>query len=234
MISLNRNQLKYIVVVAMLIDHIAWAFVTPLSLSGQIMHFVGRLTGPTMAYLIAEGYRYTRSRTRYAARLGVFALISWVPYSLFEYGRWPVFSMGSFGVIFTLFLGFLAVWLWDRAPIPIAAKVGAVLGLCALSFFGDWFVFDVLWPLFLFVFRHNRTKQRVSFWLVAAGAFLFCSIGWRPVWAALYNLGIFVVPLLLQFGYSGTPGSRHPFHKWFFYVFYPLHLFVLYALLRWW
>lgn len=45
-LSLNRNQLKYLVIVAMLIDHIAWAFVPTASLLGQVMHFIGRLTGP--------------------------------------------------------------------------------------------------------------------------------------------------------------------------------------------
>ena len=47
---LNRNQLKYLVIAAMLIDHIAWAFVPTASLLGQVMHIIGRLTGPTMAY----------------------------------------------------------------------------------------------------------------------------------------------------------------------------------------
>lgn len=41
---LNRNQLKYLVIAAMLIDHIAWAFVPTASLLGQAMHIIGRLT----------------------------------------------------------------------------------------------------------------------------------------------------------------------------------------------
>ena len=64
MLSLNRNQIKYIVILAMLIDHIAWAFVPLASWQGQIMHMIGRLTGPTMAYFIAEGYVHTRSMPR--------------------------------------------------------------------------------------------------------------------------------------------------------------------------
>jgi len=58
---LNRNQLKYIVIVAMLIDHIAWGFVYMDSVLGQVMHFIGRLTGPTMVYFIVEGYLHTRN-----------------------------------------------------------------------------------------------------------------------------------------------------------------------------
>lgn len=76
-ISLNRNQLKYIVIIAMLIDHIAWAFVPTASLLGQIMHFIGRLTAPTMAFFVAEGYHYTRNFKKYALRMAVFAAVSW-------------------------------------------------------------------------------------------------------------------------------------------------------------
>ena len=73
---MNRTQLKLLAVAAMLIDHLAWAFVpldTPLA---QGMHTVGRLTAPIMAYFLAEGYVHTRSFRRYALRLGVFALLS--------------------------------------------------------------------------------------------------------------------------------------------------------------
>ena len=86
---LNRNQIKYIAIIAMIIDHIAWAFVPTTSVLGQVMHVIGRLTGPTMAFMIAEGYVHTRDVKKYAIRLGIFALISWPPFSLFENGVWP-------------------------------------------------------------------------------------------------------------------------------------------------
>lgn len=60
-IRLNRNQLKYLVIITMLIDHITWAFVPIDSILGQVMHFIGHLTGSTMAYFVAEGYHYTRN-----------------------------------------------------------------------------------------------------------------------------------------------------------------------------
>nr|MCR5440839.1 conjugal transfer protein TraX [Lachnospiraceae bacterium]MCR5618746.1 conjugal transfer protein TraX [Lachnospiraceae bacterium] len=66
---INRNALKYIAIVAMLIDHIAWAFVPTGSVLGQVMHFFGRLTGPTMAYMLYEGYIHTKNVKKYAIRL---------------------------------------------------------------------------------------------------------------------------------------------------------------------
>lgn len=227
--KLNRNQIKYLVAAAMLIDHVAWAFVPTVSLAGQLMHFVGRLTGPTMAYFIYEGYVHTRDVKKYALRLGAFALISWIPFSLFENGVWPTMD---FGVIYSLLLGLLAVWIYDKSSAPTIVNVAVIAGLVFLSEYGDWRYFDVLWPLALFAFRKNVKLQRASFVLLCALAALRLILRRRVWWQGAFQLGILMVPLLLFCFYSGENSSRKPFHKWFFYVFYPAHLLVL-AWLRW-
>ena len=162
-ISLNRNQLKYIVIIAMLIDHIAWAFVPTASLLGQIMHFIGRLTAPTMAFFVAEGYHYTRNFKKYALRMAVFAAVSWAPFVFFETGRLPIMiSEGgtvSFnpwqGVIFTLFLGLMAIKLWDSEN-PKWIKFVGIIGICVISVIGDWAFMSVLWCLFFHIFKIGR------------------------------------------------------------------------------
>ncbi len=231
--KLNRNQLKYLVIVTMVVDHVAWAFVPTATVLGQVMHFVGRFTGPTMAFFLAEGYLHTRDVKKYALRLGLFALISWPAFSFFDYGRW---FTPHFGVIYTLFLGLLAVWIWDRLPVHPVVRLVLIAGLVYLSRWGDWDIFDVLWPLALVAFRD---KPRVKWWTFTAICGAACAyIMWYymgyglPWWYGIHNLGLLVVPPLLRFGYSGESGSRHPFHKWFFYAFYPAHLLLLAALQR--
>lgn len=253
---LNRNQLKYLVIAAMLIDHIAWAFVPTASLLGQMMHFIGRLTGSTMAYFVAEGYHYTRNVKKYALRLGIFALLSWIPYVYFEYGCLPIHMVEDtvksadfeivynlflaernqtlqiipqFGVLYTLFLGLLAIWLWDKGKCSQTVKLLGILGLCTLSILGDWAIFDVLWCLFLYIFRKDTKVKWIAFCCV--GVFVCTSIVMSG-WEQLFQIGIFLVPLLIQFCYNGESGSKKPVHKWFFYVFYPAHLLVL-GLLKW-
>lgn len=228
-ISMNRNQLKYLVIAAMLIDHIAWAFVPMDSVLGQLMHFIGRLTGPTMAFFIAEGYCHTKNVKKYALRLGIFALISWLPFVYFEFGT--VKPYPSFGVIYTLFLGLLTVWFWDKANCPKWCKVLAVIGICILSLFGDWPIFDILYCLFFFCYRERPKDKWTAFCITTA----FCCLDIffaTPWWASLCQVGIFMVPLLIQFCYNGEGGSKKPVHKWFFYVFYPAHLLML-GILRW-
>lgn len=223
---LNRNHLKYLAITAMVVDHVAWAFVPTVSLLGQLMHLFGRLTGPLMAFFLAEGYAHTRDVKKYALRLGLFALLSWVPFSLFETWR-PFYPL--FGVIYTLFLGLLAVWLWDKAKLPVWVKALAVAALCFLSRWGDWSTFDVLWPLAFFLFRDDEKKKWTAYCLISL-LILQYILGLTPWWRGIFQLGVFLVPLLVHFCYNGESGSKAPFHKWFFYVFYPAHLLVLYAL----
>ena len=95
--------------------------------------------------------------------------------------------------------------------------------ICVLSIFGDWPIFDILYALVLFRFREQPKKKWIWFSIITVCSFVF---GGLNIWG-IYQLGIFMVPLLMQFGYNGQSGSRKPIHKWFFYIFYPLHLLVL-------
>ena len=222
-ISLNRNQLKYLAILAMLVDHIAWAFVPTESAAGFFMHLIGRFTAPTMLFFLVEGYLHTHSLRRYARRLAVFALISWVPCSLFEFGRWPE---PFFGMIWTVLLALGALWIWDREQMSETGKVLAVFGLCVLSVLGDWPVMGILFPLNFYI---NRDDERKKWGIYAAISIVFGAIACMlsGPWHC-FQFGTLLAPLLLR-RYNGEPGSGAAFHKWFFYVFYPAHL-----LLLWW
>ena len=224
--GLNRNQIKYIAIIAMLVDHTAWLFVTPFTPEWQIMHFIGRFTGPTMAVFIAEGYIHTRDVNKYTLRLGLFALISWPCFSLMETGR----IEPMFGVIYTLFLSLLAIRICD-SDYNIVAKVLGVAAMFALSLYGDWPIFDVAFALAAFLFYEKKALRwaihcAISVCSVAYSVYLYTSHGW-PWTVAVYEFGEFLVPLVFCLFYNGEGGSRRPVHKWVFYVFYPLHMLVL-------
>ena len=226
-IKLNRNQLKYLVIVAMIIDHIAWKFVPTLSLLGQGMHLIGRLTGPTMAFMMAEGYSHTKNVKKYAIRLGIFALVSWPPFCIFEDKQWP---SANFSVIYTLFLGLITIWIWDKADIKKGVKIVLVIVISILSFWGDWGVLDVILPLFLFIYRDDPDKKWKAFFIIIAVVVLFAQlfvIQSEHPFIQVFQFGAFLVIPLLKYCYNGESGSKHPFHKWFFYVFYPAHMLIL-------
>ncbi len=236
--GLTGNQIKWIAIACMLIDHIAWAFVPLFSVAGQTMHLVGRVTAPTMCFFIAEGYAHTRSVKKYAFRLGVFAVISQFPFTLFESRKFLFidWSAGSetFSVIYTLFLSLLAVWAWDSVKSrPLRGLI--VAGLCLLSLPGDWMFFDILFSLIFWVYRGDFRKQ--AFWFSFAAVveqlcFLFSSAAeGAPVFSQLFQLGVLLcLPVLARYN-GGRGGGRYS--KWAFYLFYPAHLLAI-GLIRAW
>ena len=227
--GLNANQIKYIVIIAMLVDHIAWLFVPLYSFAGQAMHFVGRLTGPTMAVLLADGYRYTKDIHRYTLRLAVFALISWPCYCLMDYGQIKL----EFGVIYTLFLALLAIRLYDSS-VHYALKL---LGLCLLFFlsgYGDWAYYDIAFALIAHVWHDDKKTRWMAHTFVCVFDLILITqmiVASGHAWYyALFECGTFMVVPMFVFFYNGERGSGKAFHKWFFYVFYPLHMLLLWIM----
>lgn len=133
--KLNRNQIKYLIIIAMIIDHIALKFIDySQPIIGGFMHLIGRLVCPTMAYFIAEGYYYTRNLNKYLLRLGLFGFISWFAFVYYLTGHLPVYIDNQNikidyrqGVIFTFFLGIVAIRIWDNVRISKKLKKNILL-----------------------------------------------------------------------------------------------------------
>ncbi len=216
--AMDRNQLKYLAIAAMLLDHIAYKFV-PAGIVHETMRFIGRLANPIMCYFIAEGYIHTRDIRKYILRLAVFALISWLPFDLFVYGEWP---RANLGVIFTLLLGLLAITVYDAVRLNVAEKCAVIAGLCFLSRYGDWRYVNVILPLIFFMFREDVVKKWAAYY--AFTLLIMTRSGFL-----VYNCGRLIFPLFLTC-YNGEGGEKSVFQKWIFYVFYPVHLLILWQM----
>lgn len=239
--GLDGETLKLIAILAMTIDHIAFAFVPDGTLWAILMHAVGRITGPVMFYLAAEGYRHTRSVPRYILRLAVFALISFLPFQLFSYGRdLPVrFSLTRLNVMYTIMLGVLAVWVRHEVrPMPLKLALMGVLVLLAVP--GDWGTAGVLMILTFDFYYGDFRNQTFAYVLLVLLDQYVLHLFTSPVFSLLYegtldfsaweygaeNLGLFL-PLFLLSRYSGQRGGHGGWGKWLFYLYYPAHLTVL-------
>ena len=75
---LDSNAIKLIAILAMTVDHIAWAVFPgyPRAALPLLMHLIGRITCPIMCYFIAEGFHHTHDVRKYTARLFLFAFLS--------------------------------------------------------------------------------------------------------------------------------------------------------------
>lgn len=229
--KVSRNFLKYIAVVAMLLDHIAWGLLDFSSPVSQLFHTLGRLTAPIMCYFLAEGYYYTKSKKKYAVRLAVFAVITQPVWCFFH--QTSIFTP-DFNMFFTLLLALGAIHV--EAAVKNDFKKFILLALiCCVSLFSDWYVFSILWCVIFYRFREANQRKWIGFSIVGASYFIYNFVAVmgrtdndisRSILSSLYTLGVFMaIPLLIS--YNGEKGGTGKFNKWFFYVFYPLHLLII-------
>ena len=224
-LSLDRFTLKTIAVAAMFVDHFAAMFLVGLT-AGRfgwvyyVCRFIGRMTAPIMCFFLSEGFIHTSSRKRYIERMALFALISQPFYTLAFYGT--VFTF-NFSMIFTLFVSLIMLGCWERIGNPVLRWL-AVAACVIITIPSDWYVFAPVMVLGCYVMRAKGNLRLLVPGIVSL--FLVVTQGLYSVWGAFMHLGMVVSVILLAL-YNGGRGKRSEFSKWFFYVFYPAHLYLL-------
>lgn len=144
---LTAFHLKVIALVTMIVDHVAAALVSVRLPVYPFLRGIGRIAFPIYAFLVAEGCRYTRSREKYLLRLGVFALVSQVPFvmaffpSWWEDALWRNF-LEMTNVFYTMFFAVACIHIWETLRHQSRA-----LQLAAAGFFGICLAFWV-WLLY--------------------------------------------------------------------------------------
>jgi hypothetical protein len=221
---MSGSILKLIACIAMLFDHIAafmpsvfTDFSDPLITIGDkaitfrmLFHYIGRTAFPIFAFLITEGFHHTRDRRRYAISLFLFALISEIPWNL-------VHSNGIFhpkqNVFFTLLLGYLGIYAIEffKNDKRKAAIATVALFLTSIIFRADYGCFGFGFILLLYLLRERKILMAV--------------IG-SCVLPSRWIGGTAFIPILLYNGKRGFVKGK--WIKYAFYIFYPLHLFLIY------
>lgn len=231
--GLNGNQLKLIAIVAMTVDHVISVVVPdyPMDWWILLLHIIGRLAAPIMWFFIAEGWHYTHDVKKYALRLFLFAIVSHFAYN-FAFGIpfvpfvTSVFNQTS--VIWPLAWGLVGLCITSREDIKPWVRHLIVLGICALTFCSDWSCIAVLAILGIGQNRGNFKKQMISMMVYVVFYATVYAIFINPVYGVMQLFVALTIPLLKQ--YNGQRGKWKGM-KWFFYLYYPLHL-VLCGLLR--
>jgi hypothetical protein len=216
---LSSTSLKLIAISVMLIDHIAASAV--FNITGDtynLMRIIGRLAFPIFAFLISEGYFYTKNVYKYIFRLGLFAIISEFAFDLAFFGKVLEFSHQN--IFFTLFMGLIALIIFDSISHiykPLGFLLVILMSIIAELLYTDYGLYGVLYIFAFYIFRGNFAKTAISI-LSLNIVFLILDIRFF-----IQFLSIFA--LVIIFFYNNKKGRSI---KYLFYAFYPLHLILLY------
>lgn len=229
--------LKIIAIISMFIDHLgdAWFKQT------TAMNVIGRLAFPIFAFQITEGYIHTKNLKKYFLRLFTFALISQLPFILFRSIFATEFSLNIF---FTLFFGLFTIFLYDKLTKnsfnfvknkkidQVLKNILAILCLIIIGILAEITKFDYgfygIFVIFIFyVFRSNKILMYLSFIIASIiryGLMIYAN-GYHYLY--IYLIIFTILSLVLIHFYKGKQGKKT---KYFMYVFYPMHLLILYLL----
>lgn len=233
---LNSNAIKFLAAAFMLVDHVGFIFFPKM----LWLRIIGRLSMPLFAFMISEGCRYTKNKAKHFALLFGLALICQVVYYFFDDGSlyMSILITFSLSVLCIYALQYFKKRLFDDSKRSDKIWAGALL---LLAFFGtfalnqlltiDYGFLGCMLPVFasLFDFKGvNAPKELqrldalpVRVLCMGVGCSLFVLSYFRNVPIAIYML--LSLPILLL--YSGKKGKLKT--KYFFYLFYPLHLVFL-------
>lgn len=210
--GLSQEGLKLIACVSMLLDHIG-AMLFPDQIWFRV---IGRLAFPIFCFLLVEGMARTRDAGKYRNRLLLGVLLAELPFDLAVCGG---ISWGRCSVMVTLYLASWAIY-WinkENGFGGLAAVLGLILAAEIVNC--DYGALGVVTVLVL-----HRAKGQ---WLLIA--LWLGLLNWSGTQSGIDLLQIFTVASVLpMMCYDGRKLTRSKWIQWGFYLFYPVHLMLLY------
>ncbi len=218
--GLTNNQLKIIAIISMTIDHVGYILFPQYI----IFRIIGRLAFPIFAYMIAEGYRYTRNKTRYFLTLLISGVLFQAIYLILKHS-WYMNILFTFSLsVITLF--FVSHFDKKRNALSLILLIFEILSVvlmaCYLPNIINGFKFDygllgILLPVFIYLLPSKWLK--------------LTALGLTVIFMSYYNgrivlFALLSIPLLCL--YNGKRGKANL--KYFFYIFYPMHFVIIYLI----
>lgn len=227
---MNGRWLKYLALITMVIDHVGHFLLPDLI----ILRVIGRLAFPIFTYLFAQSARSTSNRLNFGIRLIIAAFV----------GQVIMFIFGATEIISIFFLFTLALAMFElidrgyRWSLIIFASIAELFGV-------DYGAYGIFVLYFFYQFHNQKNVQMISYILVTLFyAFLpllnpdiwpylgqifseFFSTSWRYFIQVLSVLALIPIYFTHTQKPKALPKPFNTFEKYFFYVFYPLHIALL-------
>ena len=227
---LPQEALKLIACITMLIDHFGHAIVPylPVSYMEELYYacrIIGRIAFPIYCFLLVEGMRNTRNAGKYILRLAVGILLAELPFDI-------------------LFEGGVS---WESQSVMVTLTLGAVMLLCMQKTEKKWLKVLLVLPFALLAELARCDYGAGGIVMIAVFA-LFDKLILQTVALFLVNwqllpsaaIEIFGVVIIIQLLatlamipislYNGKKLTHNKVVQWMFYLFYPVHLLILWLI----
>ena len=231
--KLDAFQIKVFALVLMLMDHLWFAFpqVFPIW-----FHPISRVVSPIFAFLLVEGFFHTRDRKKYNLRLwgwAAFMQLGDIAINILLKSK----EVSVYNNIFlTLALGLTIISVIENSKSKVGANklmlITVSILLLPLSIFVEGGMAVIPFILITYLFRESDNKKIIGYVILSVILFKMSYVPYPTVKETIemlmFNsdfLLILAVPFILM--YNGERGINNKFSKYLFYVFYPLHLWVL-------
>ena len=224
--KLNSNHLKLIAITAMTIDHIAWISFPGFQTKWYVimLHIIGRLTAPIMWFFIVEGYNHTRNIKKYLTRLFIFALVSHFAYAIaFGIPFIPNSIFNATSVLWSLFCSVILLMILDNEKINKYLKILLFILIFLITFPSDWSCIAVFAIIFMNKYKDNFKKKMFYMMIATLMYSIVYFIFIDKVYAFVQLFTCLTIPILYL--YNGQRGKLNL--KYLFYIYYPLHLFII-------
>jgi len=244
--AMNRETFKIILMGLMVLDHIDY-FISPYL--ADVFHILTRVVAVGFAYLVVEGLHHTHSRKSYLSRLmgwGAFMAAGNYLLNLFVLRKQFSLSIVGDNIFLTLFIGAVVICLWDNQAKTIKNQrilkiLSIILLLISLLPLLEG-SFVVVPFMFITQLTHNNVKKRDHWYLLLMLAFAIIELPMALMISDPTPLMIFdsiamnaseiffilIIPML-HF-YNGKIGKNSFQLKYLFYIFYPLHLWLIHII----
>lgn len=237
-IETSYMLLHIIAMIFMLFDHL-WGTIIP---GNNWLTCLGRISFPIFAFLIVEGYFHTKSIKKYVYRLLIFAILSEIPFNLIMGSR--IFYPIHQNVLFSFLISIGLICLNEKAKLTnkiwlqlftgfITIMLGYIVGIISMV---DFYHAGILTVLVFYFFRQRKL------WSYIGQFFCLLYINTEILGGLVYEINIFgktyfwaqqgfaILALIPIWLYKGKQGYHNKTIQYFYYLFYPLHLLLLFII----
>lgn len=238
-LRINKTGLKIIALISMTVDHFGYLFFPQI----YIFRYIGRLAMPLFAYMIAEGCYYTKNRLKYFLSIFLLGLICFLVYLI-------VIKEIFINIILVFSFSILLIYLYDyiiqliknkpnNIIIKFTLSILVFLLIISIALFlanskiltnnnlkitMDYSIFGILISFMSYLCFKNKWIRIILFSLAVLLSSLYFELYEHSTNGQFYSM--ITIPIL--FLYNEKKGKHNL--KYFFYLYYPLHLVILYGI----